>query len=110
MINSNYVFQVSNEDNEELDVVFNNLPVGSEEDSIIPINIPLTAFLPYDIENYFTYEGSITTPRCNEGINWIVFQEPAFISDEQAFTIQNLPRNNRDIQDINDRTIYLNLH
>ena len=33
--------------------------------------------------NYWTYDGSLTTPDCNEAVKWIIAERPLFITNEQ---------------------------
>ena len=42
----------------------------------------LNAFLPNaaELETFYRYEGSLTTPGCNEVVVWTVFKKPIFIS------------------------------
>ena len=37
-----------------------------------------------DLDDYFYYEGSLTTPTCDEVVQWIVYEEPIEISQEQV--------------------------
>jgi len=34
-------------------------------------------------KDFYSYDGSLTTPPCTEGIKWTVFKEPMGISEEQ---------------------------
>jgi len=61
---------------------------------------------PEDTSKYFRYYGSLTTPDCNEAVEWSVFQTTIIISQAQANSIlstwaDNLINNNRDIQGTN---------
>lgn len=66
-----------------------------------------------DINNtFYFYEGGLTTPGCDETVNWIVVDK-IFGMNSEVFTIfknyvgQYYPDgNNRKIQALNDRTIY----
>ena len=49
----------------------------------IPYFTPQTLF-PMKWENYFHYKGSLTTPSCDETVNWFVDQEPLKISSSQV--------------------------
>lgn len=37
-----------------------------------------------DMQNYYTYLGSLTTPPCSEIVNWIVMKEHAIIGQRQV--------------------------
>uniref|UniRef100_A0A915K2S5 carbonic anhydrase n=1 Tax=Romanomermis culicivorax TaxID=13658 RepID=A0A915K2S5_ROMCU len=48
----------------------------------------LRDLLPHDISNFFSYNGSLTTPPCSEVVNWIVFTYPVPIGTNQALIIE----------------------
>jgi carbonic anhydrase len=54
------------------------------------------------------YRGSLTTPPCSEGVNWFVRRTPTQLSKDQiaAFTAI-YDHNNRPVQALNNRTLYL---
>lgn len=43
-----------------------------------PMNV-----LPKDQEHFYAYSGSLTTPPCTEGVQWIVLKEPIQLSKDQ---------------------------
>ena len=56
----------------------------------------------------YHYSGSLTTPPCSEGVQWYVRRTPTQLSRSQiaAFTaVYN--HNNRPVQALNDRTVFL---
>jgi len=64
---------------------------------------------------YYTYDGSITTPTCDETVKWFVMKRPLGITKHQASQIQAVFQlnngfaggagNNRAIQPLNDRKV-----
>jgi carbonic anhydrase len=62
-------------------------------------------FLPAD-RGYWTFQGSLTTPPCTEGVSWFVFEEQMPLSREQLRTFSTVyTRNTRPIQEMNHRQI-----
>lgn len=64
-------------------------------------------FLPKN-KHYYHFTGSLTTPPCTEGVEWIILKEPVEISKAQLEKFTNLLKahhNNRPIQPINNRQV-----
>lgn len=56
--------------------------------------------------DYYTYEGSLTTPPCTEGVRWLVLKTPLTLSKEQLTTYQLLfAMNARPVQPLNNRHV-----
>ena len=58
---------------------------------------------------YYSYDGSKTTPPCDEGVSWFVMREPRTISPQQVDGLLALSGgpNNRPVQPIGSRAILL---
>ena len=76
-----------------------------------------TVQIPDDFADYifsgegggiYHYDGSLTTPPCSEGVKWYIKKTPAQLSKDQiaAFTAV-YDHNNRPVQVLNDRRLYL---
>lgn len=65
-----------------------------------------------DSKNFYYYQGSLTTPHCDESVNWIVMDQNYTMSESQYesfkdFIEENYPEgNNRNVQPLNERTVY----
>ena len=46
--------------------------------------VPLLSLLPINLNNYYRYEGSLTTPPCRETVTWTLFPDLVDISARQA--------------------------
>jgi carbonic anhydrase len=78
--------------------VWNNLPLEKNEELAARLPLELNALLPAD-RRYFTYMGSLTTPPCSEGVQWIVMREPVTASAEQIDLFARMyPMNARPLQ------------
>jgi carbonic anhydrase len=59
-------------------------------------------------KSYYSYEGSLTTPPCSEGVKWHLFTTSISLSDRQINTFKKLYQvDARPIQPIGDRKIEL---
>ncbi|MBK9662529.1 MAG: carbonic anhydrase family protein [Nitrosomonas sp.] len=96
------------EDNVALQTVLDNMP--SEEgaqstDANVALN-PLV-LLPEHRWSYYTLAGSLTTPPCSEGVNWLILAEPITISSAQLAQLKSFYSDNaRQVQDLNGRSVF----
>lgn len=61
--------------------------------------------LPFDI-HFYAYTGSLTTPPCSEGVQWIVMKQPLEVSRSQVEQFHELiGENARPVRPLNDRLI-----
>ncbi|KFQ91520.1 Carbonic anhydrase 4, partial [Nipponia nippon] len=80
--------------------------------------LPLSSLLPpkENLERYYRYEGSLTTPDCHEGVIWTVFEKPVELSISQISQFStvyfdgknstNMVENFRPVQLLNERKVY----
>lgn len=63
-----------------------------------------------DLKKYYNYTGSLTTPPCSQGLNWIVFKEKLKISTAQlAAFAKTYSHNARPVQAMGSRIIFESL-
>ncbi len=67
--------------------------------------LDLNQLLPSTTEHY-QYVGSLTTPPCTEGVQWIVMRSPLSLSAEQIVQLHKYVHdNNRPLQSLNHRAV-----
>lgn len=94
--------------NQALATAFANLPTSTGQ-VVAPTGATIDAndLLPAN-STMFSYDGSLTTPPCTEGIDWYVMKNPIEMSSSQIgayASIAGLSPSNRPIQPINFRTV-----
>jgi carbonic anhydrase len=88
-----------------LQQVWSNLPLERGESNPARAPLDLAALLPAD-RRYYTYMGSLTTPPCSEGVQWIVMRQPVTLAPEQIEIFSRLyPMNARPLQSASGRRI-----
>ena len=48
--------------------------------------VPLSDLLPYSTRTFYRYNGSLTTPGCNEDVIWTIFDTPIGVSERQVLS------------------------
>ena len=92
-------------ENPNIKTLWSNLPAGEGP----PVDVPEVTFNPANLLpkelDFWSYEGSLTTPPCTEGVRFFILRTPVNISKEQvnAFPFKLnarpvQPQNNREIQ------------
>ncbi|MEY4752363.1 MAG: hypothetical protein RJA44_38 [Pseudomonadota bacterium] len=86
--------------------VFEHIPAKAGETlTVEDLSLDLAALLPSD-KHYYSFEGSLTTPPCSEGVNWMVLKNPVKLSAAQIQAFRKLYSSNaRPVQPLNDRVI-----
>jgi carbonic anhydrase len=90
------------------DPIIGNLPEGpGDQKHLEDLALDMNELRPLP-KRYYRYQGSLTTPPCSEGVQWIVMAEKRQISPEQmAAMVSHLHDNNRPVQPLGDRELLL---
>ncbi|PGZ07357.1 carbonic anhydrase [Bacillus cereus] len=92
--------------NEVFAEMWENLPNSKNTQGNVQYTIDVQQLLPSD-HSSFRYMGSLTTPPCTEGVQWIVMKQKIEMSKEQIEAFHKLvPTNNRPVQPINGREVF----
>lgn len=87
--------------------VFDNMPKEAGEKTVEGVTINAADMLPKDLA-YYNFAGSLTTPPCSEGVNWMVLAKPAEVSAAQVKAFKSIfSMNARPIQPVNGRVVKL---
>ena len=94
------------EENAMLNRIWSFMPDNVGDSTESPLTVFEAGVLP-PTRNYFTYDGSLTTPPCTEGIQWFVLRDPLTASAEQIERFKGRvgPSTNRPTQPHNARMI-----
>jgi len=96
------MIQVSGK-NEPLAPVFTKPPRTTSMRRQVPIDLPK---IPPVAHAYFAYQGSLTTPPCSEGVNWVLLKNSISISSNQYKVFKSMFGNNaRPPQPLNGREV-----
>lgn len=91
--------------NAALAPVFEHLPRTGEKVTVEDLTLDLAAMLPSE-KGYYSFAGSLTTPPCSEGVNWMVLKSPITLSAQQISAFRHLfHANARPIQALHDRVV-----
>jgi carbonic anhydrase len=90
------------------DAVISALPSGpGDPRHLEDLDIDVNA-LPVATGSYYRYSGSLTTPPCSEGVEWIVMAGKRTMSPQQMAAMTSLLHdNNRPVQPLGDRELIL---
>ena len=87
-----FCLQSSGVDNPAFDPITNNLDKVLHEGNEWQLNTTLSLrdLIPASTSKFYRYQGSLTTPGCNEIVVWTVFDSPITISDKQIEKFREL--------------------
>jgi carbonic anhydrase len=89
-----------------IETLWKNIPKEKgKENSVSGTTIDISKLLP-EKRGYYTFQGSLTTPPCSEGVTWFVLKTPVKIADSEVESFGKIyPLNARPVQPRNGRTI-----
>lgn len=85
-------------DNYNLKPIIENLRhIRNVHSTIKTENLEINVLVPFEVKDYYRYNGSLTTPGCDEVVNWIVTEKPIIgISEDQLLEFQSIRDKNGD--------------
>lgn len=93
-----------------LEKVFAQVPEQKEKEVQTEVTLSLSDFIPPS-QDHYTYIGSLTTPPCTVGVDWVIFRERIQASREQITKFAQLYANNaRPVQPLNNRRVLDSAH
>jgi carbonic anhydrase len=109
-INNLKMQSVDNETRHEWQRFFDVAQLLQQENSSIVFNLNLEQLMGDNRNDFWRYEGSLTTPPCTEGIIWTIFKQPIlFVESEfQSFRQNIYFEDYRRPQPLHQRVIYRN--
>ncbi len=88
-----------------LENVFTQIPAEQEVEVETQTMLTLSDVIP-PAQTHYTYIGSLTTPPCTVGVDWIVFREPIAASAEQIEMFSRVYANSaRPVQPLKNRRV-----
>ncbi len=99
------VFMKKGKSSPFIQTIWNHIPEEQGHEQAYNIKINVYDFLPKD-KSYYAFEGSLTTPPCSEGVQWLVLKNPVEVSADQIKKFSSYYKMNaRPTQPLNGRVI-----
>ncbi|GAB1597587.1 carbonic anhydrase 2-like isoform X1 [Argonauta hians] len=106
-----FFFQISEEENDNLKPIFDVVENLSTDKTINNFNLKKLV-ADSNVDDFYRYNGSLTTPPCSEAVVWTVFAQPKRISQTQLkklWTVKDshgkTQKNYRPVLSLNDRVV-----
>ena len=93
-------------DNPAIAKLWTEMPKRQGESNVLSHPVNVQQILPHS-DQYYRYDGSLTTPPCTEGVRWLVMKQPVSISEQQLkqFVAAVHTPNNRPVQPLSARVV-----
>jgi carbonic anhydrase len=96
---------VVGKENPVIKTLWQHIPQGGKESMVDGVKINAADLLPAD-HGFYRFPGSLTTPICNEGVQWYVMKHPIEMSKAQIARYKKLYHNTaRPLQPLNSRPL-----
>lgn len=114
-----FFYQIRENDNPDLATIVRNLDTVEAYDQNISLNFTFSLaslISNVDVDKFYTYKGSLTTPPCSEAVTWILFPDPLTVSIHQMAKFRKLSNgiegsvlvdNYRSLQPIGNRRVFV---
>ena len=90
-----------------IEQIWKHMPHHEGEHSKAAIKVNVENLLPAN-RAYYQYSGSLTTPPCSEGVNWMVLKDPVEVSAKQVAAFTDIfHKSTRPVQALNGRKLKL---
>lgn len=85
--------------------IFAHLPRVGEQVTVDGLSLDASTLLPAS-KGYYSFDGSLTTPPCSEGVKWMVLKEPVKLSAAQIKSFRQMySANARPLQQLHGRVV-----
>lgn len=100
------VMYVEGKENRVLAKAWPQMPKNAGDKAALAAPLNPRGLLP-DNQDYYRFNGSLTTPPCTEGVRWLVMKAPVSASKEQIEEFAHVMHhpNNRPVQAVNARPV-----
>jgi carbonic anhydrase len=96
---------VAGKENPVIKTLWEHVPAAGKESKVEGVKINPMDLLPTD-RSFYRFPGSLTTPICNEVVNWYVMKNPIELSEAQiAEYAKHYHNTARPLQPLNDRPV-----
>jgi len=93
------------QENSTISQIWHKMPHKTGQKNKLSRKIKVLNMFPKN-RDYYSYSGSLTTPPCSEGVNWMVLKNTVPVSDSQVKTFTDIiARNVRPVQEKHHRVV-----
>lgn len=86
-----FFLEETDSDNDDLEIIIKNIQHVEQPHTHHDLeDLNLSEIIPSNLDKFWRYSGSLTTPRCNEVVTWTLFKETIKISTQQLATMRTL--------------------